>query len=165
MAGKIAFKRAGQLRNVGLRTGGGRGALGDSLKASSSSHAPLLQNHGVGGHALLGPSSGAPRGASVRKRALARSVGQVSLTPLKQARTRKPPCCPRPRAAGSAARRATSCAGRAGPGAAAAAAAEAARPAAGAEAVGPRGAAPPRAPRSEERRVGKKCRSRWSPYH
>src|SRR5260370_42134292 len=23
----------------------------------------------------------------------------------------------------------------------------------------------PRAPRSEERRVGKECRSRWSPYH
>ena len=26
-------------------------------------------------------------------------------------------------------------------------------------------AAPPRAFRSEERRVGKECRSRWSPYH
>src|SRR5579862_1034756 len=25
--------------------------------------------------------------------------------------------------------------------------------------------AKPRAPRSEERRVGKECRSRWSPYH
>src|SRR3989442_12533346 len=25
--------------------------------------------------------------------------------------------------------------------------------------------APQRAPRSEERRVGKECRSRWSPYH
>src|SRR5205807_7871692 len=24
---------------------------------------------------------------------------------------------------------------------------------------------PPRGPRSEERRVGKECRSRWSPYH
>src|SRR3712207_4626602 len=24
---------------------------------------------------------------------------------------------------------------------------------------------PPAAPRSEERRVGKECRSRWSPYH
>src|SRR3712207_8304906 len=24
---------------------------------------------------------------------------------------------------------------------------------------------PPPAPRSEERRVGKECRSRWSPYH
>ena len=23
----------------------------------------------------------------------------------------------------------------------------------------------PKAPRSEERRVGKECRSRWSPYH
>ena len=27
------------------------------------------------------------------------------------------------------------------------------------------GGMPPRAPRSEERRVGKECRSRWSPYH
>ena len=24
---------------------------------------------------------------------------------------------------------------------------------------------PPDSPRSEERRVGKECRSRWSPYH
>src|SRR2546430_3978818 len=29
----------------------------------------------------------------------------------------------------------------------------------------PAKAAPPPAPRSEERRVGKECRSRWSPYH
>src|SRR2546426_10185182 len=28
-----------------------------------------------------------------------------------------------------------------------------------------RGEAPPPAERSEERRVGKECRSRWSPYH
>src|SRR3989440_6135571 len=27
------------------------------------------------------------------------------------------------------------------------------------------GEAPPYQPRSEERRVGKECRSRWSPYH
>src|SRR5256885_3698039 len=29
----------------------------------------------------------------------------------------------------------------------------------------PRGRTGPRQPRSEERRVGKECRSRWSPYH
>src|SRR2546430_6344764 len=29
----------------------------------------------------------------------------------------------------------------------------------------PRATTPPRPPRSEERRVGKECRSRWSPYH
>src|SRR2546427_3081218 len=30
---------------------------------------------------------------------------------------------------------------------------------------GPRVRAQPLVPRSEERRVGKECRSRWSPYH
>src|SRR3712207_5484767 len=43
------------------------------------------------------------------------------------------------------------------------------RDAQGAPARARRGRAPPRrrapAPRSEERRVGKECRSRWSPYH
>src|SRR2546430_17466273 len=29
----------------------------------------------------------------------------------------------------------------------------------------PKGPSPNRADRSEERRVGKECRSRWSPYH
>src|SRR5215813_14306512 len=29
----------------------------------------------------------------------------------------------------------------------------------------PRARSPPRPGRSEERRVGKECRSRWSPYH
>src|SRR2546422_11328916 len=31
--------------------------------------------------------------------------------------------------------------------------------------VGPIGGSPTPPPRSEERRVGKECRSRWSPYH
>src|SRR5256885_15165754 len=35
----------------------------------------------------------------------------------------------------------------------------------GAAAVAGRGRARPSHPRSEERRVGKECRSRWSPYH
>lgn len=138
-AGKAASQRAERARHAGLGAGGGRAALDESLKAGSSLRAALPRDHGEGS---LGPR--APRGSSVQKSA--RPVGQASLTPPRLARTRKPPCCPQPRAAGSAERRATSCAGRAGLGAAAAAAAAVARPAAGAGAAGRRGAAPPRAP-------------------
>lgn len=47
MAGKATSKRAAQPRNASLGARGGRGDLDDSLKASSSSPAPLPRNHGT----------------------------------------------------------------------------------------------------------------------
>lgn len=138
------------------------------LKTSSSSGAAPLLDHGEGGRAPHSPGPRAPRGASARESF--RPARQAWLTPPTRARTRKPPCCPRPRAASSAARRVTSCAGRAGLGAAEAAAAAAARPAAGAGAAGPRGAAPPRAPppsgawRGGDAGSARPARARPEPY-
>jgi hypothetical protein len=106
---------------------------------------PLMTKEPQRTAAGRGPS--APHSSlAVRHPATLALVGQVSVTPPRRARTPKPPCCLPPRAADSAARRATSCAGKAGPVAAVAAAAGAARLAAGAAAGDQRGAARPRAP-------------------
>lgn len=128
----------GQSQSAGQGPLGGRGASEDSRRPSAP-HAPLA----------------APHTAAVAL------LGKGSLTPPRRVRTPKPPCCPRPRAADSAARRAKSCAGRAGPGAAAAAAAGAVRPAAGATAGDPHGAAPPRAPQPSDAWASGEPGSEW----